>query len=715
MKNSQHNNVINNCCLNPRLLLMYMIFLTVMPVFSQQSGPTYIKNLLSSKGVFNTPVYNFTSDYNEYRSYDNIKGLFIDALYYGENPSKVFCWYGVPEGLQEGEKAPAVVLVHGGGGTAFPEWVHQWNERGYIAIAIAHEGQLPGPKDPWYPTWEYSGPRRAGFFRDADKDISEQWFYHAIADAILAHSLLRSIPEVDTTNIGINGISWGGILTNVITGIDQRFKFSIPVYGCGFLYDSPKYSVDMALNTKAELEFYYANWEPSLYLPLQSLPVFYVNGSVDKQFAMNIATRTYKHIPGEKYLCIKNPLKHSTASGYSTQEVYEFADYITKNGTAPVKVSIDVVDSTTALASYQGSIDSALLIYTTDSMNWDYTSLVWTEKKAVVDSGLSQISSEIPKGTQFFFINVYTSEGFIFSSPMKKALFDADTTQPDTPSVPETAVVIKAVANTNYGIDKVATLTSEVRLAPDSIATYQISCDVTPSLGQGIMSGPGGGTSVETDWGVATSTDPGDILNVLFSGNKEWVSVDNLQIVNFEANGGDMTIDNFSDLSVQSVVVVNAQSSNKDAVALAVNGDTITIGNGVITQTHDTLHLESFTGVMPVSSFSIGTADSPNQDKNKWSIESIMVNFSYGQVLAKHQLRNEDYGHLDIIPNPAKTSFTVNAEAVSVHVYDFTGRCVKSDITGTNTVDISGLKSGSYIVHVNTRNGISLQGKLLKI
>ena len=34
-----------------------------------------------------------------------------------------------------------MVLVHGGGGTAFKEWVEKWNARGYAAISIAVEGQ----------------------------------------------------------------------------------------------------------------------------------------------------------------------------------------------------------------------------------------------------------------------------------------------------------------------------------------------------------------------------------------------------------------------------------------------------------------------------------------------------------------------------------------------------------------------------------------------
>lgn len=382
------------------------------------SGPDHIKTILTNNAVFETPTYKFTTDYDKFHNYDHIKGLFIDGLNYDGHSTKVFCWYGVPETLKAGEKAPAVILVHGGGGTAFPDWVNQWTSRGYIAIAIAHEGQLPGAKDPWYPTWEYSGPRRAGFFRDADKDLQEQWFYHAVADAILANSLLRSFPEVDSANIGINGISWGGILTHVITGIDHRFKFSIPVYGCGYLYDSPKYSVDLNRNSSAEVQFYRENWEPSLYTPLQNLSVFYVNGSNDKQFAMNIATRTFKSISSEKYLRIEPKMRHSTKAGFAPKEIYYFADYVTRNGRAPIAISIDNLSSRTVTASYQGKIASAVLYYRTDTTTWVHTAYKWLETSAQLVQGKSLITAELPRDTKCFFINVRISDGSLYSSPM---------------------------------------------------------------------------------------------------------------------------------------------------------------------------------------------------------------------------------------------------------------------------------------------------------
>ena len=88
----------------------------------------------------------------------------------------------------------------------------------------------------------------------------------------MTNSLLRSFPEVDATKIGITGISWGGIVTNVVTGIDDRFAFAVPVYGCGFIHETPVYKKQLEDHTSESKQFYLENWEPSLYVPLQKQP-----------------------------------------------------------------------------------------------------------------------------------------------------------------------------------------------------------------------------------------------------------------------------------------------------------------------------------------------------------------------------------------------------------------------------------------------------------
>ncbi len=125
-----------------------------------------------------------------------------------------------------------MVLVHGGGGKAFRDWAELWAKRGYVALAMDTAGC--GPDGPLAD----GGPDQtdATKFRDfTDTEISDMWTYHAVAAVIRGHSLLAALPEVDRSRIGVVGLSWGGYLTCIVAGLDDRLKVAVPVYACGFL------------------------------------------------------------------------------------------------------------------------------------------------------------------------------------------------------------------------------------------------------------------------------------------------------------------------------------------------------------------------------------------------------------------------------------------------------------------------------------------------
>ena len=146
--------------------------------------------------------------------------LYFDALEYEGNATRAFALIQLPEGASAENKVPGIVLVHGGGGSAFDEWVTRWVERGYAAISIAVEGQTNEryEKESGKKAWkqhDWAGPHRTGIYADMSKVIEEQWMYHAVADTVLANSLMRSLPEVETSKVGIMGISWGLSLIHI--------------------------------------------------------------------------------------------------------------------------------------------------------------------------------------------------------------------------------------------------------------------------------------------------------------------------------------------------------------------------------------------------------------------------------------------------------------------------------------------------------------------
>ena len=158
---------------------------------------------------------------------EGVKSFYYAGPMYKGKPTRIFAYYGVPAqtagASSSDHKLPAMVLIHGGGGTAFDRWVKLWNSRGYAAIAMDLCGCVPvGTYGSWQ-RHEFGGPPGwDASFVQLDDPIQDQWTYHAVSAAALGHSLIRSYPEVDADRIGVTGISWGGYLTHGILSESLR-------------------------------------------------------------------------------------------------------------------------------------------------------------------------------------------------------------------------------------------------------------------------------------------------------------------------------------------------------------------------------------------------------------------------------------------------------------------------------------------------------------
>ena len=75
-----------------------------------------------------------------------VHALTYEGEVFHEQRTEVFAFYASPATLgagKPGAKYPGVVLIHGGGGTAFAEWAWLWAKRGYAAIAMDLSGRRP--------------------------------------------------------------------------------------------------------------------------------------------------------------------------------------------------------------------------------------------------------------------------------------------------------------------------------------------------------------------------------------------------------------------------------------------------------------------------------------------------------------------------------------------------------------------------------------------
>ena len=343
-----------------------------------------------------------------------VRAIFFDGPAWQGKPTRVFAWYGLPK-LEPGQKSPAMVLVHGGGGTAFAEWVRLWTSRGYVAIAMDTCGCTPGGKSGQRPRHELGGPGGWGGFDQIDQPAEDQWTHHAISSVILAHSLIRAMPEVDAERTGITGISWGGYLTCIAASVDGRFKLAVPVYGCGFLGENSTWLGTFAKMGPEKAEKWLKLWDPSVHLKNAKMPMLWVTGTNDFAYPMDSLRKSY-HLPsGPRTLAIRVRMPHGHGgAGENPAEIHAFADAILKQGKPMVRITEQGERGNLAFVKFSAEIPVARaeLNFTRDTGKWQDRK--WETIAAEVKDG--EASAQIPAGASVFYLNLIDGRGLVVSS-----------------------------------------------------------------------------------------------------------------------------------------------------------------------------------------------------------------------------------------------------------------------------------------------------------
>ena len=361
----------------PALLLVWFAFAVSVSADDAQAGPWNLSELKKAPAM---------------RWHDQsgpVHSLFYAGEKYKGHSTEVFAFYASPATLGKaapGKKFPAVVLIHGGGGTAFAEWTWLWAQRGYAAIAMDLGGSQPIPPvyDPktGIPVLNQTSKKETRVrlanggpdqengekFDTIGGDTNDQWPFHAAASVIRAHSLLRSFPEVDAERTAVTGISWGGYTTCLVASLDDRFKAAVPVYGCGFLHEGEsvqKPSIDKLGDLARR---WVEKYDPSSLLPRCRVPIFFVNGTNDVHYVLDSYQKSFDRVPGVKQMRIEVNMRHSHPHGWKPKEIGMFIDSYCNGGRAlPVPAKPVIEGDTIRVACTGGdTLKSAALHYTTD-------------------------------------------------------------------------------------------------------------------------------------------------------------------------------------------------------------------------------------------------------------------------------------------------------------------------------------------------------------
>lgn len=346
--------------------------------------------------------------------YDGIDAIIYDGDTYLGRKTKHFAYIGLPEGASAADPVPAVVCVHGGGGSAYDEWVKRWNDKGYAAIAMNLNGRIPTPEitngnNQLRHMW--AGATQDNYGTVSPDDAT--WMYSAVTAVIGAHNVLREMPEVDSSKIGITGVSWGGVVTSTTIGVDDRFAFAIPFYGCGFLMESETY-MGKILPKSEKL------WDPSNFFKNADLPVLWMNGERDNNFSLTSTTKSSLALGDNSYTAIVPGFGHDHPVAWKRPEGYAFADSIVKNGPELIRGEA-VQEGSTVTATTNRPAAKAVLRYITTDLSYTSTTNSTTLNFTFADCTTTDANTDtftftLPEGTKHYYVTFTDSDGNVTST-----------------------------------------------------------------------------------------------------------------------------------------------------------------------------------------------------------------------------------------------------------------------------------------------------------
>lgn len=311
---------------------------------------------------------------------DSVQEVYYAGEPYQGKPTRVFAYFAKPDG--EGP-FPAMVLVHGGGGKAFRDWAVHWANRGYAALAMDLAGNGPNGR------LHDGGPDQnddVKFRKFTADDARDMWTYHAVAAVIRGHSLLAARKEIDKDRIGITGISWGGYLTCIVAGLDDRLKVAVPVYGCGFLAESSVWQDRMAAMPAEDRAAWTKHFDPSQFVGGTTCPILFLNGTNDFAYPPDSYQKTYQLPKSAVTIAMVPRLPHGHIWTFPIVDL--FVDSVLTKGTPLPKVAAMKIEDGTASAETSSEVKlvKAELHYTTDGGTWQKRE--WKSAAATLADGL---------------------------------------------------------------------------------------------------------------------------------------------------------------------------------------------------------------------------------------------------------------------------------------------------------------------------------------
>jgi cephalosporin-C deacetylase-like acetyl esterase len=236
----------------------------------------------------------------------NLGKIKVEEIYYLSRPYKgkptrIFGYFCYPGNFKR--PLPAILIVHGGGGGASRYRAVNWAKQGYATLAI----DLPGKGE------RRSSSRSTGPDMEVPNLINvsaDNYLIHAVAAARNALTYLIQRKEVDPRRLGMIGLSWGGVITLLTNGQDDRLKAAVNVFGAGYIPEGCTWEDYFRSFSKQQIDLWYSFLDPKNFLSTQKAPILFVTGTNDHCYYLPTFQKSYEEVASRKSLWVIPNLKH---------------------------------------------------------------------------------------------------------------------------------------------------------------------------------------------------------------------------------------------------------------------------------------------------------------------------------------------------------------------------------------------------------------------
>lgn len=352
----------------------------------------------------------------------NIEEIYYPGRDYKGKSVKIFGYFCYPNSKKP---LPAILLSHGGGGTAKLSTSINWAKRGYAVLAI----DLPGKG------FQRENSRSTGPDMDVPillrtlPDPSYNYLVHAVAALRNGITFLSCREEVDNQRIGLVGLSWGGVLTLLTNGQDKRLKAAVNVFGAGYIPEGCTWQDRFAAKSQAELADWYRYIDPKNFLKTQHAPILCLTGTNDHCYYLPTFQKSFAEITAPKKLVLIPNLRHQFLPS-EQKIVLAWLDNYLKNDLSLPEIILEpltrnkegkLIIAIRTVASAE--ITKAFLSYAIGAPS-RWTTNKWTSIPGYYEENVWYfgLPTTLVQPDLLFFVTVYDAKGAAVSTPVRSLL-----------------------------------------------------------------------------------------------------------------------------------------------------------------------------------------------------------------------------------------------------------------------------------------------------